>query len=32
MDALKLDQRAVDEVQPLIRELSERLNKVRGYA
>lgn len=30
MDALKLEQRAVDEVQPLIYDLSDRLNKVRG--
>lgn len=29
MDALKLEQRAVDEVQPLIYDLSDRLNKVR---
>lgn len=28
MDALKLEQRAVDEVQPLIYDLSDRLNKV----
>ncbi|CAM9683516.1 unnamed protein product [Scytosiphon promiscuus] len=30
MDALKLEQRAVDEVQPLIYDLSDRLNKVDG--
>lgn len=30
MDALKLEQRAVDEVQPLIYDLSDRLNKVSG--
>ena len=29
MDALKLEQRAVDEVQPLIIDLADRLNKVR---
>lgn len=28
MDALKLEQRAVDEIQPLIIDLSDRLNKV----
>lgn len=32
MDALKLEQRAVDEVQPLISDLSDRLNKVRRSA
>lgn len=32
MDALKLEQRAVDEVQPLIYDLSDRLNKVCVHA
>ncbi|CAM9105520.1 unnamed protein product [Choristocarpus tenellus] len=30
MDALKLEQRAVDEVQPLVSDLMDRLNKVTG--
>ncbi|KAG5182410.1 VPS28 protein-domain-containing protein [Tribonema minus] len=30
MDALKLDQRAVDEVQPLISDVMDRLNKCEG--
>ncbi|CAN0009625.1 unnamed protein product, partial [Phaeothamnion confervicola] len=30
MDAIKLQQRAVDEVQPLVSDLMDRLNKVEG--
>ena len=30
MDALRLDQKAVDQIQPLIKELTSNLNRISG--